>query len=227
MSSSTWFAESATECTPSASIDADPVIAAATNFDSPIARFAPNAVMTARVLLPSLAMKRRFHRDDRCNHQFPGTASCPGTAFSIRTVAHRGHAEGVRLILNVLWFVFGSGLVLAVGYGVAALICFALIVTIPFGIASLRLAAYSLWPFGRTIVSRPDAGIASGLANIVWVVLAGWWLALTHILAGVAQCVTIIGIPFGIANFKLVPAAFWPLGRRIVDLNQPETSTHL
>jgi uncharacterized membrane protein YccF (DUF307 family) len=133
-------------------------------------------------------------------------------------VAEGVHPEVVRLILNVLWFIFGSGFVLAIGYGVAALICFALIVTIPFGVASLRLAVYSLWPFGRTVVSRPSAGVASGVANVLWVVLAGWWLALTHLVAGIAQCVTIIGIPFGIANFKLVPVAFWPLGREIVDL---------
>lgn len=132
----------------------------------------------------------------------------------------------MRLILNVLWLIFGSGLLLAVGYGVAALICFALIVTIPFGVASLRLAAYALWPFGRTVVSRPDAGVGSGIANILWVVLAGWWLALMHITAGIAQCVTIIGIPFGIANFKLVPAAFWPLGRQIVDLGHPPATQH-
>ncbi|MDG4827403.1 YccF domain-containing protein [Asanoa sp. WMMD1127] len=124
----------------------------------------------------------------------------------------------MRLILNVLWFIFGSGFLLAIGYGLAALICFALVVTIPFGVAALRLARYSLWPFGRTIVSRPEAGLPSGVANILWVVLAGWWLALAHILAGIAQCVTIIGIPFGVANFKLVPAAFWPLGREIVEL---------
>lgn len=131
-------------------------------------------------------------------------------------VRHAGH---VRLILNILWFIFGSGFLLAIGYGLAALICFALIVTIPFGIASLRLAAYSLWPFGRTVVSRPDAGVASGIANVIWVIVAGWWLALTHLTAGIAQCLTIIGIPFGIANFKLVPVAFWPLGREIVDLD--------
>ena len=125
----------------------------------------------------------------------------------------------MRFILNVLWFFFGSGLLLAIGYGFAALICFALVVTIPFGVAALRLASYSLWPFGRTVVSRPGAGVASGLANIVWVVVAGWWLALTHIVTGIAQCVTIIGIPFGIANLKLVPVAFWPLGRQIVDLD--------
>jgi uncharacterized membrane protein YccF (DUF307 family) len=124
----------------------------------------------------------------------------------------------VRLILNVLWFIFGSGFLLAIAYGLAALICFVLIVTIPFGIASLRLAGYSLWPFGRTVVSRPGEGVASGIGNILWVIVAGWWLALTHLVTGIAQCLTIIGIPFGIANFKLVPVAFWPLGREIVDL---------
>jgi len=127
--------------------------------------------------------------------------------------------DSVRLILNVLWFIFGSGFLLAIAYGFAALICFVLIVTIPFGIASLRLAVYSLWPFGRTVVSRPGAGVASGVGNVLWVIVAGWWLALTHLVTGIAQCVTIIGIPFGIANFKLVPVAFWPLGREIVDLD--------
>jgi uncharacterized membrane protein YccF (DUF307 family) len=131
-------------------------------------------------------------------------------------LARPRHAEEVRFILNVLWFLFGGGLLLGIGYGIAALICFALVVTIPFGVASLRLASYSLWPFGRSVIGKPGAGVASGLANILWVVLAGWWLALSHVVAGVALCLTIIGIPFGIANFKLVPVAFWPLGREIV-----------
>jgi uncharacterized membrane protein YccF (DUF307 family) len=144
-----------------------------------------------------------------------------------RRVANQVHDELVRLILNVLWFIFGSGFILAIGYGVAALICFALIVTIPFGIASLRLAVYSLWPFGRTIVDRRDAGVASGLANIVWLLVAGWWIALAHITAGIAQCVTIIGIPFGIANFKLVPAALWPLGREIIDIDEQPRPHHV
>ncbi|MFY1655172.1 YccF domain-containing protein [Solwaraspora sp. WMMB762] len=124
----------------------------------------------------------------------------------------------MRVILNLLWLIFGGGIVLGLGYAVAALVCFVLIVTIPFGVASLRLAYYSLWPFGRTLVAKPGAGIGSGLANILWVVLAGWWLALTHIVTGVTLCLTVIGIPFGIANFKLVPAAFWPLGREVVDV---------
>ena len=82
----------------------------------------------------------------------------------------------IRLILNVLWLIFGGGLILAVGYGIAALICFVLVVTIPFGVASLRLAVYSLWPFGRTLVTKPSAGMASGAANVIWVSWrAGGW----------------------------------------------------
>jgi uncharacterized membrane protein YccF (DUF307 family) len=127
----------------------------------------------------------------------------------------------LRLILNLLWLVFGGGLVLAAGYGLAALICFLLVVTIPFGVASLRLALYSLWPFGRILVAKPTAGLGSGIANVIWVVLAGWWLALSHIVAAVGLCVTLIGIPFGIAHFKLVPAAFWPLGRQVVEVGDP------
>ncbi|MBM7084887.1 YccF domain-containing protein [Micromonospora humidisoli] len=122
----------------------------------------------------------------------------------------------IRFVLNLLWLILGGGIVLALGYFVAAVVCFVLIITIPFGVASLRLASYSLWPFGRTLVTKPGAGVPSGLANVLWVLLAGWWLALSHLLAGIALCVTIIGIPFGIANFKLVPAAFWPLGREVV-----------
>jgi uncharacterized membrane protein YccF (DUF307 family) len=125
----------------------------------------------------------------------------------------------IRFILNVLWLIFGGGILLFVGYAFAALICFVLVVTIPFAVASWRLAVYSLWPFGRTVQSKPDAGVASGLGNVLWVVLAGWWLALSHISAGIALCISLIGIPFGIAHFKLVPVAFWPLGREVVDLD--------
>lgn len=124
----------------------------------------------------------------------------------------------IRFLLNVLWLIFGGGLILFVGYAVAALVCLVLVVTIPFAVASWRLAVYSLWPFGRTVRAKPGAGVATGIANVLWVVLAGWWLALTHITAGITLCITVIGIPFGIAHFKLVPAAFWPLGREIVDL---------
>lgn len=91
-----------------------------------------------------------------------------------------------------------------------------LIVTIPFGLQAFKLAGYSLWPFGRTIVKRPEAGGASVVGNILWLLLAGWWLALLHLLAAAALAITIIGFPLAIANVKLIPAALWPFGREVV-----------
>jgi len=124
----------------------------------------------------------------------------------------------MRLILNLIWFVL-CGLWMAIGYAIAALICFILIVTIPFGIAALRIALFALWPFGKTVVKRHDAGVASGIGNIIWLVLCGWWLALGHLITGVALCLTIIGIPLGLANFKLIPVSLLPLGREVVDID--------
>lgn len=125
----------------------------------------------------------------------------------------------MRLLLNVIWFVL-SGLWMAIGYAVAALICFILIITIPFGIASLRIAMFALWPFGKTVVKRHDAGVASALGNVLWFVFCGWWLALGHIVTGVLLCLTVIGIPLGLANFKLVPVSLLPLGRDVVTVEQ-------
>jgi uncharacterized membrane protein YccF (DUF307 family) len=125
----------------------------------------------------------------------------------------------VRLILNVIWFVL-AGLWMAIAYAIAALICFILIITIPFGVASLRIAVFALWPFGKTVVRRADAGIASGVGNVLWFLLCGWWLALAHLLTGILLCLTIIGTPLGIANFKLIPVSLLPLGREIVSVEQ-------
>jgi uncharacterized membrane protein YccF (DUF307 family) len=125
----------------------------------------------------------------------------------------------VKLLLNLIWLVFG-GLVMALGYAVVALVMFVLIITIPFGIASARIALFCLWPFGRTLVRRPDAGTGSLIGNIIWFVLAGWWLALGHLITGLLMCLTIIGIPLGLANFKLIPVSLTPFGRDIVDLDQ-------
>jgi uncharacterized membrane protein YccF (DUF307 family) len=125
----------------------------------------------------------------------------------------------VRLLLNLIWLIFG-GLVLAFGYAVVALVMFILIITIPFGIASARMALFCLWPFGRTLIKRPDAGAGSLIGNIIWFVLAGWWLAIGHVITGVAMCITIIGIPLGLANFKLIPVSLTPFGREIVDIDQ-------
>jgi uncharacterized membrane protein YccF (DUF307 family) len=125
----------------------------------------------------------------------------------------------MRVLLNLIWLVFG-GLWLALGYAVAALVMFILIITIPFGIASARIALFCLWPFGRTLVRRADAGAGSLIGNVIWFVLAGWWLALGHVITGVLMCITIIGIPLGLANFKLIPVTLTPFGREIVDLDQ-------
>jgi uncharacterized membrane protein YccF (DUF307 family) len=128
----------------------------------------------------------------------------------------------MRLVLNVIWLLL-AGLWLAIGYVLAALICFLLIVTIPFGIAALRIAAHTLWPFGATVVKRADAGVASAIGNVLWVLFCGWWLALAHVVAGVVLCLTIIGIPLGLACFKLVPVAFLPLGREVVSVDEADT----
>src|SRR5215218_2014094 len=125
----------------------------------------------------------------------------------------------MRLLLNVIWFVF-AGVWMAIGYAFAALIMFILIITIPFGVAALRIGIFALWPFGKTVVRRADAGAGSAIGNILWFLLAGWWLALGHLVTGVLLCLTIIGIPLGLANFKLIPVSLMPFGRDIVDLEQ-------
>jgi uncharacterized membrane protein YccF (DUF307 family) len=123
----------------------------------------------------------------------------------------------MRLILNLIWLVL-CGFWMAVGYAIAGIICCVLIITIPWGLASFRIANYALWPFGRTVVDRPDAGAASLIGNLIWIVFAGIWLAIGHVVTGIALCVTIIGIPLGIANFKLIPVSLMPLGKVIVDV---------
>lgn len=128
----------------------------------------------------------------------------------------------MRTLLNVLWLVL-AGFWMAMGYVVAGVICCILIITIPFGIASFRIAGFALWPFGRTTVPRRDAGAGSLIGNIIWIVLAGWWLALGHLVTGVLLCITIIGIPFGIANFKLIPISLTPLGQEIVPSDRTAT----
>ena len=125
----------------------------------------------------------------------------------------------MRTIGNILWLVL-AGFWLAIGYAAAGVLACILIITIPFGIASFRIASYALWPFGRTAVRKPTAGVGSAIGNVVWLVVAGWWLALGNIITGIAMCVTIIGIPLGIASFKMVPISLLPLGREIVPSDQ-------
>jgi uncharacterized membrane protein YccF (DUF307 family) len=121
----------------------------------------------------------------------------------------------LRFIGNVLWLVL-AGFWLAIGYALAGILMFILIITIPFGIASFRLAGYALWPFGRVVVNKPTAGVGSCLGNVLWFILAGLWLAIAQVIEGVLFCITIIGIPFGIASFKMAVLAIAPLGKEVV-----------
>jgi uncharacterized membrane protein YccF (DUF307 family) len=127
------------------------------------------------------------------------------------------YAVNVRTFGNIIWLLL-AGLWLAIGYVIAGVLAFILIVTIPFGIASFRLAGYVLWPFGRTVVFRREAGIWSLIGNVVWIIVFGWELALAHVVAGLLLCITIVGIPFGVACWKMVPLALVPLGREIVPI---------
>lgn len=129
----------------------------------------------------------------------------------------------MKTLLNIIWLLF-CGLWMAIGYVIAGIICCILIITIPFGIASFRIANYALWPFGRTVVRRDDAGAPSLVGNIIWLLFAGIWLAIGHIVTGIAMCLTIIGIPLGFASFKMVPVSLLPLGAEIVSTDQPMTS---
>ncbi|WP_209444756.1 MULTISPECIES: YccF domain-containing protein [Nocardia] len=126
----------------------------------------------------------------------------------------------IQLVLNILWLVF-VGFWMALGYILAGVICCILIITIPWGIASFRIAAYALWPFGRTTVEKPGSGAGSLVGNVIWFIVAGWWLALGHLLTSIPLFISIIGIPFGWANLKLIPLSLFPLGRDIVDSDQP------
>ncbi|WP_017571523.1 YccF domain-containing protein [Nocardiopsis halotolerans] len=121
----------------------------------------------------------------------------------------------LRFILNVIWL-FVAGFWLAVGYVVAGIICCILIVTIPFGVASFRMASYAFWPFGRETVRTPGAGGGSTVLNVIWVIVAGWWLALGHIATAIGLAITIIGIPMAWASLKMIPVSLTPFGREIV-----------
>ncbi len=126
----------------------------------------------------------------------------------------------MKTIFNVLWFVL-CGFWLAIGYVIVGVVMCVLIITIPFGIASFRLASFVIWPFGRTLVPKPGAGAGSFIGNVIWFLLAGLWMALAHIVTGLILCVTVIGIPLGIADFKLAAAAIAPLGKDIVSTDDP------
>lgn len=122
----------------------------------------------------------------------------------------------MKTLLNVIWLVL-AGFWMALGYALAALLLAITIIGLPFAKQALKLGVYALWPFGRALVQSPTRhkGL-SVVGNVLWFVLAGWWLALGHLVTGVALCLTIIGIPLGIADIKMAGAALVPFGRQVV-----------
>ncbi len=125
----------------------------------------------------------------------------------------------MKALLNIIWLVL-SGFWLFLAYLVAGALWCITIIGIPFGLASFRIGFFALWPFGRTVVKRDSAGIFSGIGNVLWFVFSGIWLAIGHVVTGVLLCLTVIGIPLGLANFKMVPVSLLPLGREIVPTTQ-------
>lgn len=123
----------------------------------------------------------------------------------------------MRTLLNIIWLLL-CGVWMALGYVLAGVVCCLLIITIPFGVASFRIANFALWPFGRTIVRRPDAGAPSLIGNVIWIIFAGFWLAIAHVVTAFALALTIIGLPLAAANLKLIPVSLMPLGRVIVPI---------
>ncbi|HJV40859.1 YccF domain-containing protein [Caulobacter sp.] len=129
----------------------------------------------------------------------------------------------IRFALNVLWFICG-GLVTGLGWLLAGVLLAITIVGLPYAGAAWRIAGFAFWPFGKEIVSREiltgrhdlGTGPLGVLLNVVWFVLAGWWLALGHVLVAVAEAVTIIGIPFAIKDLQLAHIALAPIGREVV-----------
>jgi len=126
----------------------------------------------------------------------------------------------MRILLNIIWLVL-CGFWMFLAYILTGIIVCIFIITIPFGIASFRIAGFALWPFGRTMANRPGAGTPSFIGNVIWFIFAGLWLAIGHLVTGIALCITIIGIPLGLANFKMIPISLAPLGKQIVPLDDP------
>lgn len=123
----------------------------------------------------------------------------------------------MRTLLNIIWLVL-CGFWMFLGYMVAGALLCILIVTIPWGIASFRIGRYALWPFGRTVIATPTSGALSFIGNVIWFLLAGWWLAIGHLVSAAALAITIVGIPLAIADIKMIPVSLAPLGKRIVDI---------
>lgn len=131
----------------------------------------------------------------------------------------------MKVIGNILWIILG-GFAIALEYLVAGILMCLTIIGIPFGIQSFKLAAASLWPFGNEVKNTPNSGSGvSALLNVIWILLGGIWITLTHVVLGLALCLTIIGIPFGLQHFKLMKLSFTPFGYEFGDVRPGETAT--
>lgn len=122
----------------------------------------------------------------------------------------------MRFLGNIIWLVFG-GIFIAIEYVIASFLLMVTIIGIPFGLQTLKLAMLALWPFGTTHVTTENAtGCLSTLMNIIWLLVGGIWIALSHALFGLLFYITIIGIPFGRQHFKLASIALSPFGKDVV-----------
>ena len=122
----------------------------------------------------------------------------------------------MKTIGNILWVVL-AGFWLAVGWAFAGVVCCITIVGIPFGIQAFKLAGFSLWPFGRTVVATDEGSTAlETVFNVIWLLLFGWGLFLASMATAVLLCITIIGIPFAVQSFKIGVLALWPFGRTVI-----------
>ena len=132
----------------------------------------------------------------------------------------------MRTLGNILWLILG-GLPMAIAYAAAGLVIFVLIITIPFGVQAFKMAGFALWPFGRVMVEIPGkGGCLSTIRNVIWIVLAGFWLAIGHLLSALLLAITIIGIPFAVANVKLAGAALVPFGRTIMSADAAQVQSY-
>ena len=133
----------------------------------------------------------------------------------------------MSLVFNLLWFVFGGGFISCLGWLLTGALLALTVIGIPFAYAAFRIAGFAAFPFGRVLVDVSELGeervLGTGLATFLWVILAGIWLAITHIVLAVSCCLTIIGIPFGLAHLKLAGVCFAPLGKRPVPSELVET----
>ena len=129
----------------------------------------------------------------------------------------------MTLLLNLLYFVIGGGFFAGLAWLLLGCLLAITVVGIPFAFAAFRIAGFAAWPFGRTLVDARTLGeqtiIGTDAANIVWIIFAGIWLWIAHVIAGIGYCATIIGIPFGFAHFRLAAVSFAPLGKRVVDVD--------